>query len=64
MCPFFSFLNYAFLLALLLLLLLILPWWLIVIYIGIIAAFVFVPSLRKWQDRYTPGWDWTKHRDG
>jgi hypothetical protein len=63
MCPFFSFLNYAFLLALFLLFQLILPWWMIVVYLSIIATFLFVPSLRAWQDRYTPGWDWTERKD-
>lgn len=53
-------------LAVFALLLLIALWylapWLIVGYVTVILAFLFVPSLRRWQDEYTPGWDWTKRK--
>lgn len=31
-------------------------------WIAIVVAFLLIPTLREWQDLYTPGWDWTKRR--
>jgi hypothetical protein len=36
--------------------------WLIVGFVTVILAFLFVPPLRRWQDEYTPGWDWTRRK--
>lgn len=36
--------------------------WLIVGFATAILAFLFIPPLRRWQDEYTPGWDWTRRR--
>lgn len=38
--------------------------WLLFAYVAMILAFLFIPTLRRWQDEYTPGWDWTKWGKG
>jgi hypothetical protein len=37
--------------------------WFVLVNVLLILAFLFVPALRRWQDEYTPGWDWTKRKN-